>query len=683
MNQLTSLDQAICEGFKRPTVESYNTRLRSRSGRKFRNPDFVYEEALQCNSDVEGPKYPEEEEENIRRRSSSWSGSLKAAVVERKVKRKGKQSVRSNQETETVTPNTQISKSDAKNKFKEKQLQLSQQRLDLWFPANTGVADNRNQQLNPSASVNHIKANAAAREDNFLVKYGSDYDSIVNTANAGYLNDSDSNLNSTTSVVTAMAGQGKNPEAGEKGKIYEDEWRTALENMKVELQGSIDNVRSDLTESINSLKTKKETLQRDLKDAQRQLKVCQLQLNEVSGVSVKQDQQLSECQAAIEVLKEKVDRPTLKITGIIESKKENCSELVKSFFKDTMKISSDIPLIDAYRVGKGTNRLMVVQLANPRDKGKIFAKGKNLKDVRNREDKPYNVFDQLSGRKRAEKDRNRHLFAANNAMDAKDQLSMTLEKGTLTVDGKKYEKEIKAPSCREILQASKELRLARLNAHVQRGETIAVEGQEFVGYTTVVKTLKDVNLAYGKVRAMHADARHVVCSCRLPSRNFHTHQDFCDDDEHSGGQFLLQLLEASEIMNRAIFVVRYYDGTHIGPSRFRAMRDAVASAIDKSSHNKVTGQFDTIWMDDSNEIQPRSFRFTFGKVNIRGNSRGRRHGAGWDRDASQHKNNNMNEQVRDNHFGNGLWSDAVKNTPDTPGGNPATVQADEVPEVRV
>ena len=131
-----------------------------------------------------------------------------------------------------------------------------------------------------------------------------------------------------------------------------------------------------------------------------------------------------------------------------------------------------------------------------------------------------------------------------------------------------------------------------------------------------VKSIKEVNLAYGKIRAIHTDARHVICACRLPDRLFHTHQDFCDDDEHNAGQFLLQLLESSEIMNRVVFVVRYYDGAHIGKKRFVAIRDAAASAVDATAFNTITNSYDTIWISD--DAMKNNFKFAFGRVAVRG-----------------------------------------------------------------
>ena len=417
---------------------------------------------------------------------------------------------------------------------------------------------------------------------------------------------------------------------------YEEEWKKLLAEVKSELQTSISNTHETLSAEItrveqtcNANTTSITTLQGDLKQTKTTLKTTQLQLTQVTGLVIRQSQELIECKEEIEVLKNRLDSNVLIIQGLIESENENCTQLVKEFLKDKVKVTKEIEIQDAFRLGKKSEkyeRTMKVFLANPRDKRHIYANTKNLKDVVNDNDRPFYVKDRLTARKKAKKDRERHLLNANKAMDTKDQLVMKMENQELLVNGQKYQKQVRPPSCKEILCASKDTRLARLNMKAKRGPTVNVDNQEFIGYCATVKSIQDVNLAYGKIRAIHADARHVVSAVRLPSRNFHTHQDFYDDDEHNAGQFLLQLLESSDIMNRAIFVVRYYDGTHIGKRRYSAMRDAVASALDLVAFNEVTNKYDTIWI--SNDAIGGSYKFNFGKVHVRGGLNGRGRGRG-------------------------------------------------------
>ena len=103
-------------------------------------------------------------------------------------------------------------------------------------------------------------------------------------------------------------------------------------------------------------------------------------------------------------------------------------------------------------------------------------------------------------------------------------------------------------------------------------------------YSAIVK---DVQAAYDKVKIHNMDARHVICAYRMLGREFHELQDFHDDDEYGGDAHLLRILEYSEIMKRAIFVARCYDGTHIGKDCFAAIDNAVKSALVRAPYNSI------------------------------------------------------------------------------------------------
>ena len=126
-----------------------------------------------------------------------------------------------------------------------------------------------------------------------------------------------------------------------------------------------------------------------------------------------------------------------------------------------------------------------------------------------------------------------------------------------------------------------------LKMEITRGADVKIGDQKFIGYSCEVQTTDQVSAAYNKVRSLNISARHAICAFRIPSTQFHTHQDFHDDDEHGAGAFLLRLMEKSEMEHRAIFVCRYYDGTHIGNKRYDAIATAAQSACRRSTHNAI------------------------------------------------------------------------------------------------
>ena len=384
------------------------------------------------------------------------------------------------------------------------------------------------------------------------------------------------------------------------GEEYENQWKKLLQDMQEEVKKEVENAKIELE---NGLKTYveqevKKRVQEETKQVNNNLRVCQLQLGEVTSIMIRQDHILKEVSDEMELVRSKVDRDILKIQGLEEEEEEkDPAKTVSEFFKSKLGITKDIDIADAFLVGDKSrgHRLMIVTLRNHRDKGLIFANTSKLKDVVNNQDVPYFVSDQLTAKKEAERRRRRQIVKINQKKSTAAQLEISFEKRRLKVEGREYQKGIVNPSCRDLLKPTKEVRMQRLQTKVKRGKPVEILNQTFIGYTAEVKSLQEVNTVYAKIKAMHLEARHVVAACKIPHREFHTHEDFLDDDEHGGGAFLLSLLDVSDIRNCAVFVVRLYDGTHIGTKRYDAMRKAVHSAIEAAGVNEITGQVDFLW----------------------------------------------------------------------------------------
>ena len=97
------------------------------------------------------------------------------------------------------------------------------------------------------------------------------------------------------------------------------------------------------------------------------------------------------------------------------------------------------------------------------------------------------------------------------------------------------------------------------------------------------------------VKFYNLEARHIVVACRVASTETTLGFDFEDDDEHGAGQALLTYMESAEIENRALYVVRNYDGEHIGPARFDCIIDAAKSAINQRPFNSIMQKFQFSW----------------------------------------------------------------------------------------
>ena len=210
-------------------------------------------------------------------------------------------------------------------------------------------------------------------------------------------------------------------------------------------------------------------------------------------------------------------------------------------------------------------------------------------------DKPFSVENQLPCKLQAVKCRQRGIVGYNKSLDASHQITMKYEEGELLAEGEKCVPKVKVPSASDILRASKEQQLQRSKVQINSGNKVVVGSSTFLAYTATVKDLDEVSDTYASVRELHADARHVMCAFRLPHREFYKYQDYQDDDEHAGGKLLLHAMCQSEMFNRAIFVVRHYDGEHIGECRFTAILDAAKSMVTINPYNSILDKNQYLW----------------------------------------------------------------------------------------
>ena len=350
----------------------------------------------------------------------------------------------------------------------------------------------------------------------------------------------------------------------------------------------------ELRKDVTAIEVRSKQNERDIINLRSDLAACRRQMTEHAGVTVKHDQKIAECDNQLKYLTKHVNKDMIRISGLKEKQGESAKAAVDNFFKILLKIETPIGLWDAYRVGKGDYKTIIFQLKNFRDKGLIYGNIKNLKDVTNDRDQPYQVKDHLSPKDFALQKKLRQLHTTNKKSTI-SKLKMSFEKAKLKVDGEVYTPEIRPPTCREILIPSTTELTEHLKVTVVPGEPVTVENQVFQGYTAVVKSTAEVNAAYARVATLHTEARHCIGVCRIPGERWHILQDFNDDDEHGLGAVLLHMLSVCKIYNRAVFVTRTYDGQHICNKRVDAIQRAAESAILNAPFNKATGLHQFPW----------------------------------------------------------------------------------------
>ena len=617
-------------------------KIRNKSGKNFRDPNFIYSEFLSHNKPPTG---------NLdRARSASCSNiSPETSKKHKKNNKKdglnlkinGRKGVNASVGNTLYSTNSENDLSDRAIAFKNKQRSLSQQRIDVLFNNPPSEVSSSNSSLfrtetesDLSEAQTHFRINTnkeVTTSQSSIVSIVSAAESFISTSE--YLTESEtgaSNISedrrdtSTThnytmsqkQEIVAQTGNSSgldiiNPQPGSDphsqittGEVPHD-WKSFLLQIKQDLQTSIETsaatLRTDFQRGINEIKNEQTKLKSDLeattgkcnknetelRAVRTELVTYKHKLDTITGVSIKQSQELNECKTKLEKMQRQMNRDILRLIGIEERDEENVYETVAKFFKDKLKVDKEIALADAYRVGKGKFRTIVIQLKNYRSRGLIFSHVKNLKELTNSDDKPFQIREHLSPKELAERQRNQKILRRNKKLSAANQLVINVEKMKLKIDGQMYEKGVATPSCENILEPTTQCLGNQLGIKVVPGDSVTMEGQSFCGFTASVRSLEEVNSAYIKVRTMNSKARHVVAAWVIPGRSFATLADSQDDDEHGMGETILNQMELSDVTNRAVFVARYYDGTHIGPKRYDAFMNAARNALLAQPLNEI------------------------------------------------------------------------------------------------
>ena len=242
---------------------------------------------------------------------------------------------------------------------------------------------------------------------------------------------------------------------------------------------------------------------------------------------------IQECKKEIVQLQKQSNEANLVFKEIQRTEKENCVDVLDSFFKEQMLITEEIKVSKAFRLGKGKKAPILCTLKDSSSKELIFQKVKNLKDT------DYSIDNQLPPKIKEQKIQRKQLIAENK-MKTVDKLILSFEEGKMKVNDKVYEGQHKIPQLGEVLKPNLEQSKARMGIKVVKGGDVTVQGSTFTDFSANVTNLQEVNAAYAKVHQWNGDARHIMCTFRIPHEDHHIYQNYNDDNEHAGGRILLK-----------------------------------------------------------------------------------------------------------------------------------------------
>lgn len=357
------------------------------------------------------------------------------------------------------------------------------------------------------------------------------------------------------------------------------------------LQGEISAVRSDYTQQD----TKVSQIEHVQKQESVKIQAITAKLDEheeritmLINTVVKQDETISSLQSVINNMQAGAAKHNLVFYNILEhdkkaektSLKENPQWTILAFIKKELQLEQEnVTIENAFRVGSGNNRPILVSFKYMKDKQIIMKNLNKLKGKINANGKAYFISEQLP--EKLAEDRRQHYYKKqqNKQLPAEHQLDLQIQKNQLMIGNKRYVPPIQPVTPATWLRIPM-IELGTIDKYpVIPGEKLTKESSLFTSCAAKVSTLEEVQTAYHKIRRLEPEATHVMCAYRLPGMDFINLQSFVDDGEHGSGRALLDLLIERKEFGRAVFVARYYEGVHLGALRFKLITQLADTAL--------------------------------------------------------------------------------------------------------
>ena len=269
------------------------------------------------------------------------------------------------------------------------------------------------------------------------------------------------------------------------------------------------------------------------------------------------------------------------------SKKNEKLRKIDDFFKTNLKFN---PLIeDFFKIGAAFPRAKVIIFNSLREKKIAMSRKTDLKGIKNEDGKPYFLNDYIQPAKLEKRKKEDFIIKRNEEKENDKQEKIVKEEGKLMVENEPYTDPIVVPCIQQILDMNTKELDAILAIPICKGPEVENEGNRFIGFSLAVDNLDIIKKAYLKMKICHPRARHIICAFNLNEIDNHQTRNSCDDGEHGAGQKILQMMLDFNIQARVLFVVRYYSGIKIGPTRFDCILQAARRCLELYPNNPILG----------------------------------------------------------------------------------------------
>ena len=362
-----------------------------------------------------------------------------------------------------------------------------------------------------------------------------------------------------------------------------------------------------LVTSLNKLHTKIDTINTDLhkeeegfiprfiqaevniEDILDENEALKFEVGILKGLAHRQQEQILNLNGRVDDLVSRQMSDNILISGLIfkqeegeNAHEEDCVQIVKNFFTETLKIQVDEDeILNAHRIGSVQNNkeAMMVVRCLPRLRDRALQNSKKLKDITNDNDNAYYINRQVPESHTAERKDINHTIKkvkeTNKNKPPNLKQRYQVRKRTLFINDKPVFKQVRPPTVLELFpEKSEQERMNKIK--LSTAEPVEEEGSIFTAVAVKVNNIAEVKRTYRRVKQLYPNATHIPMAydCQKKQGNH-------DDNEHSAGLCLQKVIEQQACVNKAVFVVRNYGGKRLGTRRFALFTQTAQMALAK------------------------------------------------------------------------------------------------------
>lgn len=156
---------------------------------------------------------------------------------------------------------------------------------------------------------------------------------------------------------------------------------------------------------------------------------------------------------------------------------------------------------------------------------------------------------------------------------------VTIRGDDVYVNNNLMKRKVQVPSVEDVINIPPDERKQLRRMSIKRTDNFTEKGSVFYAYSKKVNCFADVRSAYRKLKLQDAHADDIMCAFSVKDEFNVQVQEMMDDREHGASPRILSAIQKGNHTNVAVFVVRLFDGKHIGGKRFQCITDAAEAAL--------------------------------------------------------------------------------------------------------